>query len=61
MKNKAKILQKSRRRKMIHTTWIRESCTKISYIERIKHLQGVKTATTSSQKVAIAMGWERDG
>jgi hypothetical protein len=36
---------------MIHTTWRRDSRTKISYIERIKHLQGVETTTTSSHSL----------
>jgi hypothetical protein len=48
MKNQAKILQKSRKRKMIHKIWRQDSRTKISYIERIKHLQDVETITTSS-------------
>jgi hypothetical protein len=51
MKNQAKILQKSQKTKMIHTTWRQDSCTKISYIERIKCLQGMETATTSSHSL----------
>jgi hypothetical protein len=39
------------KRKIIHTTWRRDSRTKISYIERIKHLQGVEIATTSSHSL----------
>jgi hypothetical protein len=46
MKNWAKILQNLQKRKMIHTTWRRDPCTKIGYIERIKHLQGVETTIT---------------
>jgi hypothetical protein len=46
--NLAKILQKSQKRKTSHTTWRQDSCTKISYINGIKHLQGVETTTTSS-------------
>jgi hypothetical protein len=42
---------KNRKRKMIHTTWKRDSRTKISYIERIKHLQGVETTTISSHSL----------
>jgi hypothetical protein len=48
MKNRVKILQNSQKRKMIHR---RDSCTKISYIERIKCLQGVETATTSTHSL----------
>jgi hypothetical protein len=33
MKNQAKILQKSQKRKMIHTTWRRDSRRRISYID----------------------------
>jgi hypothetical protein len=51
MKNWGKILWKSQKRKMIHTTWRQDSHTKISYIERIKCLQGVKTDTTSSHSL----------
>jgi hypothetical protein len=51
IKNHAKILQKSRKRKMIHTTLRRDSRTKIGYIDRIKHLQGVKTITASSHSL----------
>jgi hypothetical protein len=46
--NRAKILQKSQKGKMIHR---RDLCTKISYIERIKRLQGVKTITTSTHSL----------
>jgi hypothetical protein len=34
-----------------NTTWRLDSSTKISYIERIKHLQGVETATISSHSL----------
>jgi hypothetical protein len=37
--------------KMTHTTWRRDSRAKISYIERIKHLQGVEIATTFSHSL----------
>jgi hypothetical protein len=47
MKNQAKILQKSQKRKIIHTNWRRDSHIKISYIERIKCIQGMEIATTS--------------
>jgi hypothetical protein len=36
---------------MIHITWRRDSRIKISYIERIKCLQGVEIATTSSHSL----------
>jgi hypothetical protein len=42
---------KSQKRKTIHTTWRRDSRTKIRYIERIKCLQGVETGTTSSHSL----------
>jgi hypothetical protein len=47
MKNWAKILQKSQKRKINHTTLRRDSRTKISYIDRIKCPQGVETTTLS--------------
>jgi hypothetical protein len=46
-KNSPKITK----RKMIHTTWRRDARIKISYIDRIKRLQGVKTTTTSSHSL----------
>jgi hypothetical protein len=56
MKNSSKLADKKSgkntpkitKKKMIHTTWRQDSRTKISYIDRIKCLQGVKTNTTSS-------------
>jgi hypothetical protein len=51
MKNQAKILQKSQKRKMINTTWRRDSRIKIGYIERIIYLQDVETSTTSSHSL----------
>jgi hypothetical protein len=75
MKNQAKILQKSQKRKMIHTTMRRDSCTKTSYSENILPLFGgleesltfspllsyTMKHTHTSQKANIAKGWERDG
>jgi hypothetical protein len=51
MKNQAKILQKSQKRKMINTTWRRYSRIKIGYIERIIYLQDVEASTTSSHSL----------
>jgi hypothetical protein len=39
------------KRKMIHITWRPDSRTKISYIDRIKCLQGMETTTTSSHSL----------
>jgi hypothetical protein len=51
MKNQVKILQKSQKRKMIRSTWRRDSRTKIGYIERIKCLENVVTSTISSHSL----------